>query len=82
MDFALPPELLELQAEAEHVGREAATRSDFPEDSWIVGYDPAFTRELGARGVHGSQCRPPRPPRKPQLVGMATAAGPGRPSFP
>ena len=49
----MPSELRELEAEAEAVGREAAQRSEFPEDSWIVGYDAAFTKELGARGWIG-----------------------------
>jgi alkylation response protein AidB-like acyl-CoA dehydrogenase len=53
MDFDLPPELEALRAEAETVAREAAQRSSFPEDSWIVGYDPAFTKELGVRGWIG-----------------------------
>jgi alkylation response protein AidB-like acyl-CoA dehydrogenase len=53
VDFALSPELEELAAEAEAVARDAAKRSSFPEDSWIVGYDPELTRELGRRGWIG-----------------------------
>lgn len=53
MDFALPPALVELQAEAREIALEAATRSPFPEDSWLVGFDPEFTEELGARGWIG-----------------------------
>lgn len=53
MDFTLAPELESLRAEAEAVALEASRRSTFPEDSWIVGYDPDFTRELGARGWIG-----------------------------
>ncbi|MEO7555085.1 MAG: acyl-CoA dehydrogenase family protein [Acidimicrobiales bacterium] len=53
MDFALPAGLAALAAEAEAVAIEAGSRSAFPEDSWIVGYDPAFTKELGARGWIG-----------------------------
>ncbi len=53
MDFALSPELEELAAEAEAVALEAAKRSSFPEDSWIVGYDPELTRDLGRRGWIG-----------------------------
>jgi len=53
VDFALSPELEELAAEAEAVALEAAKRSRFPEDSWIVGYDPELTRDLGRRGWIG-----------------------------
>ena len=53
LNFRLGPELEALSAEAEQVGREAATRSPFPEDSWIVGFDREFTRQLGARGWIG-----------------------------
>jgi alkylation response protein AidB-like acyl-CoA dehydrogenase len=53
MDFALSAELETLQAEATSVALEAAKRSPFPEDSWIVGHDPDFTRELGERGWIG-----------------------------
>ena len=53
MDFALSPELDELAAEAEAVAIEATKRTSFPEDSWIVGYDPEFTRQLGRRGWIG-----------------------------
>ena len=53
MDISWPAELADLSAEAEVVAREASTRSDFPEDSWVVGYDAAFTRELGQRGWIG-----------------------------
>lgn len=54
MDFALPPELAALAEEAEAVALDAAASSPFPEDSWIVGYDPDFTRELGKRGWIGT----------------------------
>jgi alkylation response protein AidB-like acyl-CoA dehydrogenase len=53
VDFSLPPALSELAADAERVALEAGRRSSFPEDSWIVGYDPAFTREIGRRGWIG-----------------------------
>jgi alkylation response protein AidB-like acyl-CoA dehydrogenase len=53
MDFALPPELDELRAEALEVGRAAAARSESPEDSWITGHDRAFAEELGKRGWLG-----------------------------
>jgi alkylation response protein AidB-like acyl-CoA dehydrogenase len=53
MDFALPPELDDLRAEALEVGRIAAAHSAFPEDSWITGHDRAFAEELGKRGWLG-----------------------------
>jgi alkylation response protein AidB-like acyl-CoA dehydrogenase len=53
MDFRLPDELLPLQEEAARVGREAAKRSVYPEDSWLIGYDEDFARELGERGWLG-----------------------------
>jgi alkylation response protein AidB-like acyl-CoA dehydrogenase len=53
VDFALSPELEELASEAEAVALEAAKRSPFPEDSWIVGYDPDLTRDLARRGWIG-----------------------------
>lgn len=49
MDYQLSPELRELQAEATAVGTDVAARLDVREDSWIVGHDRAFARELGAR---------------------------------
>ena len=53
MDFALPGELEELQAEAWDVGVAAAKRADVPEDSWIVGHDRQFAEELARRGWLG-----------------------------
>ena len=53
MDFALPDELTALQEEATELGREWAGRTPFPEDSWIVGHDAAFAKELAARGWIG-----------------------------
>src|SRR3954453_11284082 len=53
MDFALPDELEELRQEAIEVAREVAARQPFPEDSWIVGHDAAFAKELGTRGWIG-----------------------------
>jgi alkylation response protein AidB-like acyl-CoA dehydrogenase len=53
MDFAVPPELDALHDEATALGMEWAARSPFPEDSWIVGHDAAFAKELGARGWIG-----------------------------
>ena len=53
MDFALPDELRALQEEATEVALKVAAERDFPEDSWIVGHDAAFAKELGARGWLG-----------------------------
>jgi alkylation response protein AidB-like acyl-CoA dehydrogenase len=53
MDFDLPAGLVELAADAEAVAREGARRSVFPEDSWIVGHDTGFTREIAERGWIG-----------------------------
>jgi alkylation response protein AidB-like acyl-CoA dehydrogenase len=53
VDFALSPELDQLAAEAEAVALQATKRTEFPEDSWIVGYDPELTKELGRRGWIG-----------------------------
>ena len=49
MDFALSPELEALRDEALRVGREASERADVPDDSWIIGHDRTFARELGDR---------------------------------
>src|SRR3954447_1423780 len=53
MDFALPDDLHELQQEATEVALKVAADRDFPEDSWIVGHDAEFAKELGARGWLG-----------------------------
>jgi alkylation response protein AidB-like acyl-CoA dehydrogenase len=53
MDFDLPDELRALQEDATEVALKAAAERDFPEDSWIVGHDAAFAKELGARGWLG-----------------------------
>jgi alkylation response protein AidB-like acyl-CoA dehydrogenase len=53
MDFALPDELRALQEEATEVALKAAAARDFLEDSWIVGHDAAFAKELGTRGWLG-----------------------------
>jgi alkylation response protein AidB-like acyl-CoA dehydrogenase len=53
MDFALPPELAELQAEATEVGRAAAARARTTEDSWIAAPDRELSLELGKRGWLG-----------------------------
>ncbi|MEY2432382.1 MAG: hypothetical protein QOC92_2107 [Acidimicrobiaceae bacterium] len=53
MDFALPDDLHALHEEATEVALKAAAEREFPEDSWIVGHDAAFAKELGARGWLG-----------------------------
>src|SRR5580765_1078992 len=53
MDFTLPEELRALQDEATEVALQAAVEREFPEDSWIVGHDATFAKELGARGWLG-----------------------------
>jgi alkylation response protein AidB-like acyl-CoA dehydrogenase len=53
MEFALPPELEALAVEAAEVGAKAAAELDVREDSWIIGHDRAFARELAARGWLG-----------------------------
>src|SRR5437763_9174282 len=53
MDFAWPDELRALQAEATEVALKVAADRDFPEDSWIVGHDAEFAKELGSRGWLG-----------------------------
>jgi alkylation response protein AidB-like acyl-CoA dehydrogenase len=53
VDFALPPELHDVRAEALAVGAAAAADADFTEDTWIVGHDRAFSAELASRGWLG-----------------------------
>jgi alkylation response protein AidB-like acyl-CoA dehydrogenase len=53
MDFSWSPELLALAEEARRVGREAAERRWFHEDSWIAQTDRQFAKELAARGWLG-----------------------------
>ncbi len=53
MDFSLPPELRRLADEATEVGRAAAARCDLREDSWLIGADRDFSRELAERGWLG-----------------------------
>src|SRR3954447_4386816 len=53
MDFTLPDELRALQDEATELALQVAAEREFPEDSWIVGHDAAFAKELGARGWIG-----------------------------
>jgi alkylation response protein AidB-like acyl-CoA dehydrogenase len=53
MDFELPAELHALRDEAAAVGAAAAADLDVREDSWIIGHDRAFARELAERGWLG-----------------------------
>jgi alkylation response protein AidB-like acyl-CoA dehydrogenase len=53
MDYWWPPEVMDLAAEAERVAKCAAAGRPFQEDSWLIGYDPGFTRTLGERGWIG-----------------------------
>lgn len=53
MDFTLPDELHALQDEATELALQVAGEREFPEDSWIVGHDATFSKELGARGWLG-----------------------------
>jgi alkylation response protein AidB-like acyl-CoA dehydrogenase len=53
MEFDLGPELDALRAEAAEVGRRAAIAAEVTEDTWIVGYDRAFSAELARRGWLG-----------------------------
>jgi alkylation response protein AidB-like acyl-CoA dehydrogenase len=53
MEFALPPELAALQAQAEAVALAAVARYGAHGDSWINGYSREFSRELGALGWIG-----------------------------
>jgi alkylation response protein AidB-like acyl-CoA dehydrogenase len=53
MEFALPPDLERLAAEARALGEEVAAGRSIREDSWIAGFDRDFSRELGRRGWLG-----------------------------
>src|SRR5688572_3202275 len=53
MDFALPPELDALRAEATRVAVDAVAGIDFPENGWIIGHSAPFAEELGRRGWIG-----------------------------
>src|SRR3954447_22777564 len=53
MDFTLPDELRALQDEATELALQVAAEREFQEDSWIVGHDAAFAKELGSRGWLG-----------------------------
>ena len=66
MDFALDDDLLALQVEAREVGIAAAERAATIDDTWMVGHDQDFARELGKRGWLG-------------MTWPAAAGGGGRP---
>jgi alkylation response protein AidB-like acyl-CoA dehydrogenase len=53
MDLHMPAECQELAREARAVGRAAAATRAIQEDSWVVGFDREFSRELGRRGWLG-----------------------------
>jgi alkylation response protein AidB-like acyl-CoA dehydrogenase len=53
MDFALPDELDALQTEATTLARDWTANTPFPEDSWMVGHDAEFAKELAVRGWIG-----------------------------
>lgn len=53
MDFAWPPELVDLAAEAREVAQQYARGERVREDSWVAGFDREFSRELGRRGWLG-----------------------------
>jgi alkylation response protein AidB-like acyl-CoA dehydrogenase len=53
MDYRLPAELEPLRAEAVAVAEAAAAGRDIREDSWLIGNDTEFTRQLGERGWLG-----------------------------
>ena len=53
MEFTWPAELEKLRLEAEEVALRAAADLPIKEDSWINGFDPELSRELGERGWLG-----------------------------
>lgn len=53
MDFAWSSEQLRLREEARRVATDAVERYGAHNDSWIHGYSPGLSRELGARGWIG-----------------------------
>lgn len=53
MDFLQDEHLVSLAAEARLVGRQGAARRAHPEDGWLIGHDPAFSRMLASRGWIG-----------------------------
>ena len=53
VDFAMPPDLVALAEEARRLGAGAAATRPRREQSWIGGFDRAFSMELGRRGWLG-----------------------------
>ena len=53
MDFSLAPDLVALGDAARLVGRAGADRRSIRDDGWLMGYDPAFAKELAERGWLG-----------------------------
>jgi alkylation response protein AidB-like acyl-CoA dehydrogenase len=53
MDYVIDPQLQALGDEARSVGRRAAAKFEMPEDSWLIGNDRSFSRELAERGWIG-----------------------------
>ncbi|HVW33748.1 MAG TPA: acyl-CoA dehydrogenase family protein [Acidimicrobiia bacterium] len=53
LELRWPEPLRALAAEVAPVARAAAATRPFPEDSWVAGFDPAFSAELGRRGWLG-----------------------------
>ncbi|MPY93991.1 MAG: acyl-CoA dehydrogenase [Acidimicrobiia bacterium] len=53
MDYTLAPDLVALRAEAVEVAEAAVAGREVKEDSWLVGNDAEFARELGRRGWLG-----------------------------
>ena len=66
MDFALPPDVLALQREAEQVAADAVRDAAVREDSWLAGFSvitPAY---------HGAgPAMPTATPRRPPEFGLA-----------
>jgi len=53
VDLRLSDDLVELSAEAQRVGREAASSAEVREDSWLIGTSRDFSLELARRGWLG-----------------------------
>lgn len=53
LGFSWPEPLAALRAEAQAVAAEATAGRPILEDSWVAGFDPEFSRELGRRGWLG-----------------------------
>ncbi len=53
MDFSIPADLQALSDEARAVGAEAASGRDIQEDSWLIGSDRAFSKQMASLGWIG-----------------------------